>query len=96
MWFWIACKVASYAFIPACVWVGGNIGLSVVNRVCCAAVDRLYGTVTITLKRAKIYVIHKGNAIEIDPQKRYIIVRGEVIETKASVEKDVELDRTML
>lgn len=80
---WIAYKVATYAFIPACTYIGTTIGthvgLGLVGRIWRVATDKLRGVVNVTLKRSRTYIVHRGEVLEIDPRKRYIILRGELL-----------------
>lgn len=79
---WCAWRIITYTFIPACTHVGTTIGsyvgMNVIHRVWNTATNSLRGVVNVTLKRNRTYVVCKGEVLEIDPRKKYIIVGGEV------------------
>lgn len=76
----------SYAIVPICgavathigTYVGTYVGTQAVRRIYRAGVDKLRGSVTLTLRRSRIYIINHGTMIDIDPRKKYIIERGHI------------------
>jgi len=96
MFAWLTYYATAYALVPACAWAGAKvgcyIGTGLARSVWNASVERMRGLITITLNRSRVYIVVRGEVMEVDPRRKYIIVRGEVTELDSDRDIEYHLD----
>lgn len=98
---WFVYTVASYSIVPAATYLGATlsakIGINIAGKIWKCVSDGVRGVVTVTLKKSRMYVVCRGEVIELDPRKKYTIVRGEVhVEENLTINMDPMHDWQML
>lgn len=82
--------ISSYALIPVATYggaaIGAQIGKTLASRAWDAMVNKVRGVVNLNLSVDRIYIILNGEVIELDPRKKYTIVRGEVVSDESDEE----------
>jgi len=81
------CYIAPYVVPHAITYIGTNVGMGIGSKVGWGIVDvvwvyitdKLYGSLTLTCKNTKTYIVHNGIVTEVSENKKYTVAGGKLL-----------------